>query len=336
MTEPFGGVIGRYHDESTPWWPAGAPRPAGAPNVLLVVLDDVGFAQLGCFGSDIDTPVLDGLAAQRACATRTSTPPRCARRRAPACSPGATTTRTGWGASSSWRRASPATTHAFRAGNGFLSEMLVAARLCRVRGRQVAPHAGGRVPSRARRARAGRSAAASSASTASSAARRTSSRPRWCTTTTRSTPPRIDRRRAITSPRTWSTAASSSSRDLRAVDATKPFFLYFCTGACHSPHQAPRRMDRALPRPFRSRLGRVARRETLGAPDRVRPAAGRTSSCRRDRSGCPAWDALSADEQRVYARYMEALRRLPQPHRRSARPPARRSSTTPAISTTRW
>ena len=41
----------------------GAPPAGGAPNVLLVVLDDVGFAQLGCFGSDIDTPHLDGLAA---------------------------------------------------------------------------------------------------------------------------------------------------------------------------------------------------------------------------------------------------------------------------------
>ena len=30
---------------------------------MLVVLDDVGYAQLGCFGSDIATPVLDGLAA---------------------------------------------------------------------------------------------------------------------------------------------------------------------------------------------------------------------------------------------------------------------------------
>ena len=37
--------------------------PAGAPNVVLVVLDDVGYAQLGCYGSDIETPVLDDLAA---------------------------------------------------------------------------------------------------------------------------------------------------------------------------------------------------------------------------------------------------------------------------------
>ena len=28
--------------------------------------------------------------------------------------------------------------------------------------------------------------------------------------------------------------------DLRAVDVDRRFFLYFCTGACHSPHHAPR------------------------------------------------------------------------------------------------
>jgi arylsulfatase len=42
----------------------GYPRPpTGAPNVLLVVLDDVGFAQLGCFGAPIETPSIDRLAA---------------------------------------------------------------------------------------------------------------------------------------------------------------------------------------------------------------------------------------------------------------------------------
>ena len=39
-------------------------RPApDAPNVVLIVLDDLGFAQLGCFGSDIRTPHIDRLAA---------------------------------------------------------------------------------------------------------------------------------------------------------------------------------------------------------------------------------------------------------------------------------
>ncbi|XVQ10359.1 sulfatase-like hydrolase/transferase [Spirillospora sp. CA-255316] len=40
-----------------------ARPPAGAPNIVAVVLDDTGFAQLGCFGSDIATPGIDRLAA---------------------------------------------------------------------------------------------------------------------------------------------------------------------------------------------------------------------------------------------------------------------------------
>ncbi len=62
-TPPFQGVIGDDWRDSTPWWPEGPTPPAGAPNVVLVVLDDVGFAQLGCYGSDIATPTIDGLAA---------------------------------------------------------------------------------------------------------------------------------------------------------------------------------------------------------------------------------------------------------------------------------
>src|ERR1700690_3110866 len=62
-TPPFLGVIGDDWRDSTPSWSTHPPPPAGAPNVVLVVLDDVGFAQLGCYGSDIATPTIDGLAA---------------------------------------------------------------------------------------------------------------------------------------------------------------------------------------------------------------------------------------------------------------------------------
>ncbi|MFN7150392.1 MAG: arylsulfatase [Microthrixaceae bacterium] len=41
---------------------ATTPYRTGEPNVVVVVLDDVGFAQLGCYGSDIATPTIDGLA----------------------------------------------------------------------------------------------------------------------------------------------------------------------------------------------------------------------------------------------------------------------------------
>jgi arylsulfatase len=60
---PFKGKIGRTIDESTSDWPPLARAPKGAPNVLYIVLDDVGFAAIGCYGSPVcQTPHLDKLA----------------------------------------------------------------------------------------------------------------------------------------------------------------------------------------------------------------------------------------------------------------------------------
>nr|MDT0515922.1 arylsulfatase [Streptomyces sp. DSM 41633] len=59
----FPGVIGRTTDESSPAWPQPVRAVAGAPNVLFIVFDDTGFGQFGCYGSPIETPNLDALAA---------------------------------------------------------------------------------------------------------------------------------------------------------------------------------------------------------------------------------------------------------------------------------
>ncbi|MGA8726432.1 MAG: arylsulfatase [Acidimicrobiales bacterium] len=61
--EPFGGKIGRTLSESTPWWPSDPHPSAGAPNVVLVLLDDTGFSHFSCYGSDLPTPAIDRLAA---------------------------------------------------------------------------------------------------------------------------------------------------------------------------------------------------------------------------------------------------------------------------------
>ena len=64
ITEPqFGGRIGRTIPESEPWWPAPPSPPGAAPNVVMIVLDDTGFAHFGCYGSTIETPNIDRLAA---------------------------------------------------------------------------------------------------------------------------------------------------------------------------------------------------------------------------------------------------------------------------------
>jgi arylsulfatase len=62
--EAFHGTVGATYDKSQPSWPARVQPPAGAPNIVLLVLDDVGFAHLGCYGSDIRTPRIDALAAR--------------------------------------------------------------------------------------------------------------------------------------------------------------------------------------------------------------------------------------------------------------------------------
>jgi hypothetical protein len=59
----FPGVIGRTFDVSTPAWPEPVRPAADTPNVLFIVIDDTGFGHLGCYGSPINTPNFDRLAA---------------------------------------------------------------------------------------------------------------------------------------------------------------------------------------------------------------------------------------------------------------------------------
>lgn len=58
----FEGVAARTYAESSEHWPAPAQPPRGAPDLIFIVLDDVGFADLCCYGSEIETPNIDRLA----------------------------------------------------------------------------------------------------------------------------------------------------------------------------------------------------------------------------------------------------------------------------------
>jgi arylsulfatase len=58
------GRIGRTVADSTPYWPETPRPPRGAPNILVVLFDDVGFSDFGCYGSPIRTPNIDRLAAE--------------------------------------------------------------------------------------------------------------------------------------------------------------------------------------------------------------------------------------------------------------------------------
>ena len=64
------------------WLLSPVPSPADKPNIVLILADDMGWSDLGCYGSEIPTPHLDSLAAQGMLATRCYTASRCSPSRA--------------------------------------------------------------------------------------------------------------------------------------------------------------------------------------------------------------------------------------------------------------
>ena len=60
----FAGKINRDERKSTPSWPEVVHPPKGAPNVVLILVDDVGFSTTSTFGGPVPTPSFDKLAAR--------------------------------------------------------------------------------------------------------------------------------------------------------------------------------------------------------------------------------------------------------------------------------
>jgi arylsulfatase len=58
----YQGVVGKTLAESKEWWAQPAKAPAGAPNIVWIILDDVGYGASAAFGGVIRTPTLDSLA----------------------------------------------------------------------------------------------------------------------------------------------------------------------------------------------------------------------------------------------------------------------------------
>ena len=64
LPEPeFKGVIGKSYKDSKADWPKPDAPPEGAPNIVVIMLDDVGFGQVSTFGGPVATPILRPLIA---------------------------------------------------------------------------------------------------------------------------------------------------------------------------------------------------------------------------------------------------------------------------------
>jgi arylsulfatase len=64
QNQPFQGKIGKTLADSKEVWPQNPKAPTGAPNVVWIIIDDVGFGASSAFGGLINTPNLDTLANQ--------------------------------------------------------------------------------------------------------------------------------------------------------------------------------------------------------------------------------------------------------------------------------
>ena len=79
----FKGKVGKtYKDAAPPQFPQQVKAPKGAPNVVLILLDDTGFGQYSTFGGGVPSPTMDKLAAEGQKYTRFHTTALCSPTRA--------------------------------------------------------------------------------------------------------------------------------------------------------------------------------------------------------------------------------------------------------------
>jgi arylsulfatase A-like enzyme len=294
--------IGRTVAESTPVF-APLPRPpAGAPNVVVIMLDDLGFGQLGCFGSDVATPAIDGLAGGGLRYNRFHVTALC----------------------SPTRAAFLTGRNSHRVGMGFLPDVPTGF-----------PGYDGRIPpSAGTLPRILRDAGYNTF-----AVGKWHLTPRWeqsaagpfmrwplglgferyygflAGDTNQWTPELVQDNQAVEPParpedgyhvtEDFADRAIRYMRDQQHASPGRPFFLYFATGAVHAPHQAPAEWIERYRGQFDDgwevwRERSFARQLELGV---VPPG---TELTERPPWIGP-WDALGADERRLFARQMEAF-----------------------------
>ena len=83
----------------------------------------------------------------------------------------------------------------------------------------------------------------------------------------------------------------------------KPFFAYYTTGTAHAPHHAPKEWIAKFKGQFDQGWDKV-REETFARQKKLGIIPANTKLTARPKE-IPAWDSLSADQKRLYARMME-------------------------------
>jgi arylsulfatase A-like enzyme len=319
--QPFKGTINVDIRDSAPdWAPFEPPKaPDGSPNVLYIVLDDVGFSALGCYGGPIETPNIDRIASSGVRFTQWHTTALCSPTRSCLLT-GRNHTRNSMACITEASIGFPNASGTIPPENGMISEMLgdLGWNTYAVGKWHLCPTVEMNLASTRRNWPSGRGFERFYGFLGAE--------------TNQWYPELIYDNHPVDQPKLpeegyhftedITDKAIEFIKDAKAVAPDKPFFLYYAPGACHAPHHAPKEwIDRYAGRfdmGYEAIRGQIlARQKDAGIvpADTELPSVNPigTPQTRTGPDGLPfpevdytrPWDSLSADEKRLFCRMAE-------------------------------
>ncbi|MDT2005871.1 arylsulfatase [Rhodococcus opacus] len=321
MGKPFRGVVNVDIRDSVPdWSPFEPPQaPADAPNVVYVVLDDVGFSAMRCYGGPIETPNIDRIAAKGVRYTQWHTTALCSPTRSCLLT-GRNHTRNSMACITEAAIGFPNASGTIPPENGMLSEILAERgwNTYMVGKWHLCPTDEMNLAATRRNWPSGRGFE------------------RWYgflgAETNQWYPDLVYDNHPVDQPRSpeegyhltedVTDKALEFIKDAKAIAPDKPFFLYYAPGACHAPHHAPKEWIEKFAGKFDMgydaiREQTLARQKEMGivAADTELPPINPigTPETRSGPTGEPfpeldytrPWNTLNDDEKRLFARMAE-------------------------------
>ncbi len=299
--EAFTGTLAPTEKDSTPQLPQRIAAPEGAPNILLVMTDDVGFGAAATFGGPVPTPSLDRLAADGLRYNRFHTTGICSPTRA-ALLTGRNHHAVGTGTvvdvSSPYPGytahipPSAATVARILRDNGYSTAMFGKDHNVPQDERNLVGPFGNWPTGRGFDYFYGFVGGDSD---------------QWRPAVYEGTTPisALDRDPGYLLDRELADRAITWLHNQQATFPDKPFFMYYAPGTAHAPHQAPADWIARFRGKFdggwdNARQDILARQQALGVVPQNATLPPRPAQI-------PAWDSLGDDERKVYARYMEVF-----------------------------
>lgn len=297
----FEGKIGRTVKDSKPDFPKEVHAPAGAPNVLLIMTDDVGFGASSTFGGPIPTPTYDKLAANGLRYNQFHTTALCSPTRAAlitgrnhhsAATGNIMEFATGYPGYDSLMPKSVGTIGEMLRDNGYVTAWFG-------KNHNVPDwHTSQAGPFDYYPTRLGFDYFFGFLGGDAN---------QWHTPIFENTVPYEAPEQQGSNPKHFDELMADKAiawmRMQHAVAPQKPFFLYYTTGTAHAPHHAPKEWIARFKGQFDQGWDKV-REETLARQKRLGVVPANTELTARPKE-IPAWDSLTAEQKKVFARMME-------------------------------